>query len=451
MMFDRRKQMRRRVLGASVAALLGFSLAAVAGSAYAGFARVGAVGGVYIDADGLLRAPTVAETKELIAARRKELASPEADLEEFSKLRKVSLRRLNEAIATHRSTKRVPLPEEIQLLAGLQRIDYVFVYPEQNDVVIAGPAEGWKVNDRGDIVGKTTDLPVMHLDDLLAALRYARRGPIQCSIDPTARGIAGVRKLAGKLNSGGRVNPARAADLIEKTLGMQVVSVGGVPADSHFARVLVAADYQMKRLAMDFEEAPVKGLPSFMDMTRTPSGNMLPRWWLAPKADPLLASPDGLSWQIRGLGVQCKTEEDFVNKEGQRVRTGQAGTVAQQWADKFTEKYDELSTKKTIFGQLRNLMNLAVVGALVSKENMFERASLKPLHLLSEEPLETFHVPKQVDSKATIVRKGRGWMISASGGVQMYPAQMIQETEKSDSLSGMHKGMMEISSSWWWD
>ena len=48
-------------------------------------------------------------------------------------------------------------------LAGLQRLQYVFFYPQQNDIVIAGPAEGWledaaghltqlKIDARGQVV-----------------------------------------------------------------------------------------------------------------------------------------------------------------------------------------------------------------------------------------------------------------------------------------------------------
>ena len=79
---------------------------------------------------------------------------------------------------------------------------------------------------------------------------------------------------------------------------MQQISVHGVPDTSHFARVLVAADYRMKRLAMDFDPSPVRGLPSYMQMISASGhgmSNMLPRWWLEPQCD-VLRDPDGLAW-----------------------------------------------------------------------------------------------------------------------------------------------------------
>ena len=64
-------------------------------------------------------------------------------------------------------------------------------------------------------------------------------------------------------------NRGSTATGIEKALGRQAVTATGVPATSHFASVLVAADYRMKRMAMKFERAPVSGMPSFLDMFKS--------------------------------------------------------------------------------------------------------------------------------------------------------------------------------------
>ena len=42
----------------------------------------------------------------------------------------------------------------------------------------------------------------------------------------------------------------------------EVSEITGVPADSHFARVMVAADYLMKRLAMGLEPSPTAAMRS---------------------------------------------------------------------------------------------------------------------------------------------------------------------------------------------
>ena len=106
---------------------------------------------------------------------------------------------------------------------------------------------------------------------------------------------------------------------IEKALGRQQITFTGVAATSHFARVLVSADYCMKRLAMNFEPSPVEGMPSFLSMyTSTGVGmdNLMQRWWLEPKYASVLRSPDGLAWEFDGAGVKCMTEEDFATANG---------------------------------------------------------------------------------------------------------------------------------------
>ena len=49
-----------------------------------------------------------------------------------------------------------PLDASMLTLAGLQRVRYVFVYPESGDLVLAGPAGDWKVDADGRIVSTAT-------------------------------------------------------------------------------------------------------------------------------------------------------------------------------------------------------------------------------------------------------------------------------------------------------
>ena len=86
---------------------------------------------------------------------------------------------------------------------------------------------------------------------------------ISCSIDPTADGL--VRLARAMRQRDGAVSDKKLARF-EEALGPQRITLTGVPQDSHFARVLVAADFTMKRLGMNFEPAPIDGLPSYLDL-----------------------------------------------------------------------------------------------------------------------------------------------------------------------------------------
>ncbi len=111
----------------------------------------GGVGGVDVDAKGVLSRVETPRSTRLDEARSKALLGISENLRRSSPIRKVSLRQLEAEIAKHAANQE-PLGSDILYLAGLQRIQYVFAYPETRDIVVAGPAEGWVLQGR-DVVG----------------------------------------------------------------------------------------------------------------------------------------------------------------------------------------------------------------------------------------------------------------------------------------------------------
>jgi hypothetical protein len=450
-MIDSKTMILRRAAALAIAAMV-FVTATERASAQ--FFRNPSVGGVKVDVDGVVSNPEVSELKELRQAWQNGLQEVPADLNQPTELRFVSLRQL-EAEAARAQAEGKPLPDAVRFMAGLQRVRYVLVYPEKNDVVLAGPAEGWRVDSLGNVVGASTGRPVLLLDDLMVALRAAQASNmtgISCSIDPTPEGMQRLQQISGSLSADGGARNAAAQ--MERALGPQKISVTGVPESSHFARTLVAADFRMKRLAMDFERAPVDGMPSYLDMVSARNAglqNMMPRWWLAPNYDPIRRDADGLAWELRGQGVKCLTEQDQMLTGGGRQHTGQSEPVAQKWADTFTEKFDELAREDSSFGQLRNAMDLAVVAALLSKEGLTEYVQLELPQLMGGTALEEYPAPRSVASQASLVKKGRNWIISVSGGVQIFPWQVADRTEVSQDLAAARpKSDAATTGAWYW-
>jgi len=413
------------------------------------------VGGIAIDANGLLTNATVADQAEM---RRLALAAiekvPDA-LNKTSKLRKVSLRRLDAAIQKALEGGG-QLPDTILYLAGLQQIRYVLAYPEKKDIVLVGPGEGWRVDQRGNVVGASTGRPVMLLDDLLVALRSAlspNRAVITCSIDPTPEGLARLNRIAKQLTA---ADPQGAARMVEEQLGPQRISFTGVPESSHFARVLVAADYRMKRISMELEPAPIAGLPSFMQLMRggrPGMQNMLPRWWLAPNYEPLLRDPEGMAWELRGAAVKALAENDYFNARGVRERVAPADPVSQRWADTFTRRYEDLAQAEPIFARLRNCMDLAIVGAIVASQDLMGKAGCALPMLTDGGALRSAELPapRQVASKASLVHKARRWTIAA-GGVEIDPWTMVRQAQISPQLGAARaEADSRSETTWWWD
>ncbi|MDC0937188.1 DUF1598 domain-containing protein [Pirellulales bacterium] len=426
-----------------------FSTAAPASAQFFGNQR--SVGGVAIDANGVVAAPTIEDRRTLDKLHREIDVPVLKDLDKLVDLRAVSLRQLEAVVARRRAENR-PIPDEVSFCAGLLRVEYVLVYPDRGDIVLAGPAEGWKADQHGNVVGATTNQPVVVLDDLMVAMRAAaapQLEPISCSIDPTPEGIQRLRAVTRRMRTIG--NPDDTMMRIEEALGPQVISVTGVPADSHFARTMVAADFRMKRIAMNFEPAPIDGLPSFLHMLKGGKGltNLMPRWWLAPNYEPLATGADGLAWQIRGPGVQCMTEEDYFDASGKRRQTGKANATASRWAERMTAQFKELAAHDSSFGKLRNAMDLAVVATLIERQGLLDRARLELPVLRGEASLASYPIPRSTASKASFVKTGREWVISASGGVQLLPWEVADLSETSDSLHEI-RDSIEFSDNQFW-
>lgn len=415
------------------------------------------VGGVYINPDGALASTTVEYERDAREVMLEILDKAPADLAEKVEMRMVSLRGL-EAALRHAAESGEELPEEVLFMAGIQRIQHVFLYPEKNDIVLAGPGEGWVLGPDGSVVGETTGMPVVRLEDFLVAMRTSREASsgygISCSIDPTPEGR---QRLDNYLRDVRTFSP-RAVDGIREALGEQKISLTGIPTDTRFARVLVAADYQMKRFAMGLEESPLRAMPSFLDIMQSKRArptNMMPRWWLATDYEPLARSEDGLAWELRGQAVKCMTEDEIITAQGDVQQTGRTNPFAQQWADSMNEHYTELSKVEPIFGDLRNIMDLSVVAALIDKERMLETVGLSAPSIFAKESQVQFGgwpAPKTVDTQCSFVRSGREWIITASGGVQVDSWAVAENTVVDASVSQQRESARaDDNTSWYWN
>jgi hypothetical protein len=416
------------------------------------------VGGIAVDANGVLRQVTVAERDQQLNQLRQQIAAPAGELNRATEMRKVSLRGLEAALKQAMNGGQGQVPEDVLFLAGLQRIEYVLVYPEQGDIVLAGPGEGWTMDPQTNVVGATTGRPVLLLEDLLVAfgtVEAARREGISVSIDPTPEGRQNFRRLISQQSA---FTPAVLTQ-IQNAMGPQQVSYTGVPVNTHFARVLVAADYRMKRLAMNLEPAPIDGLPGFLDLLsqrrRTPS-NAMPRWWLACNYEPLVRSEDKLAWQLRGQGVKAMTEDEFVQADGSVLGTGREDPIAKQWADNMTERFEPLAEKDIVFAQLRNLMDLCIVAALIESEDLRALAGGTRFPTLTggleNNGAQAWNAPKTVPTQCSFVKIGRNYVITASGGVQIDSWSVASRNQVDPAISQvLDKATQPADSTWWWN
>jgi hypothetical protein len=153
--------------------------------------------GVSVDPHGVLAlvSKTDADGRLAAVSSKARQASLNTDMGKASELRMVSLTRLERAIADRLAAGK-PVVESMKQLAGLAEIQYVFVYPQDGEVVIAGPAEGWGYNAEGRAVGLDSGRPTLQLDDLVTVLRtFSDRGVNQFG---SSRSSSPSRRPAGR-------------------------------------------------------------------------------------------------------------------------------------------------------------------------------------------------------------------------------------------------------------
>ena len=428
----------------------------------------GAFSGVAVDADGVLKRLEKNDPTGQLMRTRIEQAQAELgqDVFEPSKLRKVSLSRLiklmDQAVASGEG------PDEMMRnLAGLTRVKYVFYYPETKDIVLAGPAEGWVETPDGRVVGWNSGQPILELEDLAVALRtFAPNGKknslVYCSIDPTQEGLMQMQQFLSQM--GRQIGPGDEQFIVEglrDSLGLQVITVGGVPANTHFAQVLVEADYRMKLIGIGLEEPPVN-IASFVAMSNpaTIARNALQRWYFVPDYQRIKVAEDGLAAEFVGTGVKLVGEDEVVGAGGERSGTAAQSPASKKFTKSFTEKYNELAERAPVYGQLRNCVDLLVAAAFIQQQDLYGQAGVD-LGAIGDEAaysVETYNAPKQVATAVNSMWKGNRLMSPVGGGVEIRANQAVDAENRiadKDGAVAKAKASIDLSSlpanQWWWD
>jgi len=431
------------------------------------------VAGVIVDADGVLKMHKFADpggrlTRTRIASSRARL---DPKIASRSKLRKISLNRMEQA-AVERMERGEPLADDMLYLAGMTRLQYVFFYPETNDIVIAGPAEGWATDLSGRVRGYETGRPVIELQDLVVALRSFPPGAgetpvVSCSIDPTQEGLQNMQQFLRAM--GGRAVPSQTRRIINglrKSLGLQTITLKGIPADTHFAEVLVEADYRMKMIGIGLERTRVKNLKSYVDFAdpATVARNALRRWYFVPNYECVRISDDELGMELVGQGVKLVGADELVTADGSRVGAGSSDRASKKFVHGFTKMYPELAAKVPVYAQLRNCIDLVVAAAFIREQDFYGRAGWL-MDVFGDEAafsVQSGHAPEKVESAVAAYwrgsRRAATLMTPIGGGVNIQPRLAFSpENLLNDEQGHVAAERQEISieglgdGQWWWD
>jgi len=433
-----------------------------------GFGGSGFGSGVVIDPQGVLRTQLVPDPvlgRERIVAARESLPG---DLRRPAALRKVALSRL-EAELADAVTAGADVPDAILKLAGLTRVQYVFVYPGADgtagEIVIAGPAEPWMDDAYGRTRGLETGRPTLLLEHLAAAIRSFAPGHPQdrlvgCSIDPTQDGLAAMQQF---LRQTGRVNPRASADEIvtgmRDALGTQKVSVQGVPSTTHFAHVMVEADYRMKLIGIGLEQPPVR-MKTWIEAASAGAvaANALQRWYFVPDYRCLRVDEDDLAIELVGQGVQLKGADEVVMADGQRLSATRSDGASKAFTEAFTRLYPEIAARHPVYAQLRTLVDLAVIAAWMQEHDAYGKSGWSAAMLRDEAAFGIERLPPAAEAETAIhaVWKGNRLLTPIGGGVTMHPrlaldSPNLQFDESGDVAAARATAADLPAGRWWWD
>jgi hypothetical protein len=225
----------------------------------------------------------------------------------------------------------------------------------------------------------------------------------------------------------------------------------------------------MKLVGMGLEPG-VPGVVSYLKSIKVGPGQPPPpmsvlRWWFTLNYEAVQCSPDRLAFTLRGQGVKVESENERLTAEGKQVHTGASDELNRRFARSFTEHFEELCEKYPIYGELRNLFELALAGALIREEAAADKVGW---HLTCFGDPQVYQVEltsaaKEVDSVVNCrVIGGKYIVAGVSGGVSVHPVSLVQRqtigvkhdaalaNQRSGAAANNQKQKL-ADDRWWWD
>lgn len=465
------KQVRNQAAGGATGAdfdtLINLITATVAPNSWDTTGGPGAIvefpGGVRVDTSGVLR-----RSKRARGDARLRLDSVlrvakekyrDDDPHCASDLRMVSLTRLQRELQLRAAFGEAPT-EAMKHLAGIQKIQFLFLFPETSECVIAGPAASWASAEGEEPHSESSALL---LDDFITLLKNAEAadGRFGCSITPKQANLAATKRFLATPT--GTLKPQQTKRWVEdirNTLGLQNISVNGIDPRSHVAHVLIEADYHMKLVGMGLV-ASVPDVPSYLDSIEPddlPVSMDVLRWWFTLQQDAIQQDDTGNAFIFADQTVKLRSENEQVADSGNRIHTGKSTVLNQLFANRFTAHFDRLADQYPVYARLDNLFRLAIVAALLQNEEVQSKTGWE-LSWLASLPTAEGRAPREVPSivnHRTIQR--RHVVVGVSGGVAVNVQAAMKKIGRSPNIADLASSQNSAtprtprnSEKWWWD
>jgi len=292
-----------------------------------------------------------------------------------------SLRALEAELRAAASEGREPIPAA-RRLGGIGHLEACFLDPESGDVILRGR--------------RRAQWPALQLEDLVVNVRAVWGGGAfpYCSLDPEPANVAEITALTAELAKTDTLNRSQAVRRrLCATWGPQRVVVGGVPRASRHARIMVGADYHMKKVSQG--DARLAGIPSYVEIalqhvrerlragdTAVGIGARISRFWfhLAEGHPDYDLAANAVS--LKACDVVLLTERKMADASGRLRDAGSPEPHAQTFASRFSEAYLPAAVQEPIYADLHNLFRLRALLEAVHFQGMLQKAGLPLPYLL---------------------------------------------------------------------
>jgi hypothetical protein len=252
-------------------------------------------------------------------------------------------------------------------------------------------------NDCVLITDQEPGRPVLRLDDFKVAYRNVDAGGSRpaCTIDPRpdvlqrlssiSEGIGTVRSMAEMQRLIREYEQIARAE--------QDVHVFSVDVQTHFAQVMVEADYYLKSVCNgDAQVAGVTSLTQFVlaDARKELSKHgrlqmplkQMNRFWF--NAGKVTYRTSGDRFMLGSCPVVLLTEEEAMTAGGGRVGFGRPSPHAKAFADGFTARYAQAAKTKPVYRELENAYRFVALAELLLGQEARGRAGPVVESLLQE-------------------------------------------------------------------
>ncbi len=282
------------------------------------------------------------------------------------------------------------------------------------------------------------------------------------SIDPRPAGLAAMNQFIAEARRNATPDDADyIVNGMREALGMQDIRVQGIAAKTHFAQVLIEADYRMKLIGLGMERTPVK-LACYVDRANPSqiSRNAMERWWFVPHYQCVRVLGDESGMQLVGNGVRLACEHEVVAANGSRIVSKQGNKASELFVTGFTAKYAELASVVPVYAQLRNCVDLAIAAAFMAKHDYYGKAGWSADLFRDEQAyaVETLNTPRETETCVAGVWRGATLMTPVGGGVELHPKKALEDANLLHDDNGkVAKAREEVHAEqlapgqWWWD